>query len=105
MGGNLQSRALVPLSVAEHDGCGAGEDERQRAPAPAALLDTIAAVLIDHIVLPKGGPEAIALWVPCGAPSVRTATSAPTRTTARRSMPARSRQWRGRYGGRAATTS
>jgi len=63
MGGNLQSRALVPLSVAEHDGCGVGEDERRHPPDAAALLDNIAALLIDHIVLPKGGPEAIALWV------------------------------------------
>src|SRR6266699_4477623 len=63
MGGNLQSRALVPLSVAQHDGCGAGEDERRHPPDAAALLDNIAAVLNDHIVLPKGGPEAIALWV------------------------------------------
>ena len=41
----------------------------------------------------------------CGVPSVRTATSAPTRTTARKQTRARWRRWRGRCAAKAATTS
>jgi hypothetical protein len=63
MAGILQSRALVPLSVADHDGCRAGEDERQGDPCTASLLNVIARVVKCFVVLPEGGPEAFALWV------------------------------------------
>src|SRR6266516_1178115 len=80
MGGNLQSRALVPLSVAEHDGCGVGEDERRHPPDAAALLDNIAAVLKDHIS--PGGRRGLSSTTPGAARASSASGSRPRRSSA-----------------------